>query len=67
MVGYLEEVRKYSDVSAFGRVKKFNIKGGWHWKWDKIRGSGGDTAQQVSEQSTNDDDDSDDSDGGVSI
>ncbi len=65
VVGYLEEARKYSDVSAFGRVRRFNIEGGWQWKWDEIRGSASGSVHEVAEQSTNDDDD--DSDGGVSI
>ena len=70
VVGYLEEARKYSDVSAFGRVRRFNIKDGWQWKWDESKGnaaSGSSGGQGVSEQSSNDEDDEDESDGGVGI
>ena len=65
VVGYLEEARKYSDVSAFGRVQRFNIDDGWQWKWDENNKNTSGSGQEVSEQSTNDD--NDDSDGGVSI
>ena len=65
VVGYLEEARKYSDVSAFGRIKRFNINDGWQWKWDEKSKSGSGSGQEVLEQSSNDDDD--DSDGGVNI
>ena len=69
VVGYLEEARKYSDVSAFGRVQRFHIEDGWQWKWDENSKKAGGSGQEVLEQSTNDDDygDDDDSDGGVSI
>ncbi len=62
VVGYLEEARKYSDVSAFGRVKRFNIDDGWQWKWDEMRESEGGSGQEGSEQSNEDDED-----GGVGI
>lgn len=75
VVGYLEEARRYSDVSAFGRVMRFDIEGGWSWKWEGKRGSavsrGGSRQEVSSEQSTTnyeeEDEDDEDSDGGVSI
>ncbi|KAK0513008.1 hypothetical protein JMJ35_005025 [Cladonia borealis] len=71
VVGYLEEARRWSDVSAFGRVRRFDIEGGWGWRWDERGGSaGGNSKEKVSEQSTtsDEDDDEDDEDyGGVSI
>ena len=71
VVGYLEEARKYSDVSAFGRVRRFHIDDGWRWKWNGMGGSAGSNSKEkVSEQSTtsDEDDDEDDEDyGGVSI
>ena len=71
VVGYLEEARKYSDVSAFGRVRRFHIDDGWRWKWNGMgRSAGGNSKEKVSEQSTtsDEDDDEDDEDyGGVSI
>lgn len=73
VVGYLEEARKYSDVSAFGRARRFNIEDGWSWKWEESRGStGGNSKKKVSKQSTtsdeDDEDEEDDEDyGGVRI
>ena len=71
VVGYLEEARRWSDVSAFGRVRRFSIEGGWGWRWDERgKSAGGNSKEKVSEQSTttDEDDDEDDEDyGGVSI
>ena len=71
VVGYLEEARRCNDVSAFGRARRFDIEGGWRWKWDESKGSAdGNSKEKVSEQSTtsDEDDDEDDEDyGGVSI
>ena len=33
VVGYLEEARNWSDVSAFVRGRKFEINKGWRWDW----------------------------------
>lgn len=33
VVGYLEEVRRWGDVSAFVRGRRFEIDCGWGWSW----------------------------------
>jgi len=34
VVGYLEELRGWADVSAYMRVRRFAVEGGWRWDWD---------------------------------
>ncbi|KAK3080557.1 hypothetical protein LTS18_000277 [Coniosporium uncinatum] len=38
VVGYLEELRGWGDVSAFMRVRKFGVDAGWGWDWDAVVG-----------------------------
>lgn len=33
VVGYLEEVRRWGDVSAFVRGRRFEVDCGWGWNW----------------------------------
>lgn len=33
VVGYLEEARRWGDVSAFSRGRPFEINCGWGWDW----------------------------------
>ena len=33
VVGYLEEARRWNDVSAFVREKGFVVDAGWRWEW----------------------------------
>lgn len=33
VVGYLEEMRRWGDVSAFVRKVRFELDGGWGWNW----------------------------------
>lgn len=33
VVGYLEEVRRWDDVSAFVRGRPFEVDCGWGWNW----------------------------------
>lgn len=35
VVGYLEEVRRWGDVSAFVRRLRFELDGGWGWNWEE--------------------------------
>ena len=35
VVGYLEEARKWNNVSGFVRQRPFEIDAGWHWEWQK--------------------------------
>lgn len=34
VVGYLEEARRWGNVSAFVRNRKFEVKEGWRWDWE---------------------------------
>ena len=36
VVCYLEEARKWSNVSGFVRHRPFEIDAGWHWDWQKM-------------------------------
>ncbi|KAL2036980.1 hypothetical protein N7G274_010265 [Stereocaulon virgatum] len=33
VAGYLEEARRWNDVSAFMREKRFTVDAGWKWAW----------------------------------
>ena len=33
VVGYLEEARKWSDVSGFVTQGPFEVDAGWRWRW----------------------------------
>ena len=57
VTGYLEEARRWSDVSAFVKGRKFEINDGWVWKWQRYDKNAG-------KQTTDDDNDEDDDDGG---
>ncbi|KAL9123305.1 MAG: hypothetical protein Q9187_000144 [Circinaria calcarea] len=35
VVGYLEELRKWDDVSRFIRANRFEIDRGWSWDWEE--------------------------------
>lgn len=35
VVGYLEEARKWSNISGFLRHGPFEIDAGWRWEWQK--------------------------------
>ena len=37
VVGYLEEARKWSNVSSFVRQRPFEIDAGWRWEWQKMK------------------------------
>ena len=75
VVGYVEEARRWSDVSAFVRRRKFEMYQGWRWDFGRKGGQGGD----VSQDDRSDQDEkkvakevidltsSDDEDGGVKI
>ena len=36
VVCYLEEARKWSNVSGFVRHRPFGIDAGWHWDWQRM-------------------------------
>ncbi|CAF9909170.1 MAG: hypothetical protein ALECFALPRED_005303 [Alectoria fallacina] len=55
VVGYLEEARKWSDVSVFVRHRRFEIDAGWRWEWQKKKPQGYDQCEK------------DDKDGGVRL
>lgn len=55
VVGYLEEARKWSDVSGFVRHGPFEINEGWRWEWHKKKSQGRDQCEH------------DDNDGGVRL
>ncbi|CAD6575468.1 MAG: hypothetical protein ASARMPREDX12_007300 [Alectoria sarmentosa] len=55
VVGYLEEARKWSDVSVFVRHRRFEIDAGWRWEWQKKKSQGYDQCEK------------DDEDGGVRL
>lgn len=38
VVGYLEEARRWADVSAFVKQRRFEVDAGWGWDWDKGQG-----------------------------
>lgn len=38
VVGYLEEVRRWGDVSAFVRERRFELDCGWGWNWKERKG-----------------------------
>lgn len=64
VIGYLEEARKWSDVSAFVRERKFRVNTGWQWDWRNKMKKG-----DVGDLVTDDDDgtNADDDDGGVKL
>lgn len=37
VVGYLEEARKWSDISGFVRRRPFKVDSGWRWEWHHKR------------------------------
>lgn len=39
VVGYLEEARKWSDVSGFAKHRRFEIDQ-WQWEWQKEKSQG---------------------------
>ena len=61
VVGYLEEAREWSDVSAFMRQRPFEIDAGWRWEWHEKSSQRRDWCED------DDDDDDDDDDGGVRL
>ena len=40
VVCFLEEARKWSNVSGFVRQRPFKIDAGWHWDWQKMSHAG---------------------------
>lgn len=77
VVGYLEEVRRWSDVSAFVRNMRFGIDEGWKWefegkrkrKWKRKQKQKQSQTEQVVEDEDEDreDDEDEDEDGGVTL
>lgn len=39
VVAYLEEARRWSNVSAFMRKRPYEINSGWGWDWDRQEAS----------------------------
>ncbi|KAL8830237.1 MAG: hypothetical protein Q9191_001551 [Dirinaria sp. TL-2023a] len=39
VVAYLEEARRWADISAFVRKWPFKVDAGWKWNWDQARKS----------------------------
>ena len=35
VTGWIEDARRYTDVSSVGRVKPFKVNDGWGWDWEK--------------------------------
>jgi len=58
VVGYLEEARRWGDVSGFVRGKRFEVGKGWTWDWMGNEERGEERVE---------DDDEDDGDGGVKL
>ena len=67
VVGYLEEARKWNDVSAFVRERRFQIDTGWSWMWKQKKKA---KRQGVKDQVEGEDehlDGEDSDDGGVRL
>ncbi|KAL6713082.1 hypothetical protein ACLMJK_009203 [Lecanora helva] len=72
VVGYLEEARRWSDVSAFVRERKFGVGRGWGWDFgEDQKGKGGGTDVEVEVEGSEDversDDDGDTDEGGIRL
>ena len=71
VVGYLEEARRWSDVSAFVRERRFGVGEGWRWDWETggelgVERKDDNSGDKEVEMEVSDVDDSDD-EGGVRL